>query len=1492
MNSNASKNLLSLPGHDSQVGKPRLLLDWMADNATHHGHRNAIEAPQRTPLSHQGLYKHVCEFSNKLSMAGIGRDNVVLVMLNNGPEALTTILSVMATAIAFPISPEEPYDAVLNLIEYLPIKALVYDSSYPGYVSQLIALKQMTAISIEINSVLPAGRFEIPNLPEKKRAEAVHIDDAAILTQTAGTSSKRRIIAGSQASLFRAIDSAAEWMDLTERDRSLCVMPFSHLHSLWRSCGPSLLRGGSVVCCPGFDKFRVFDWIDNFNPTYMTAVPAIWNSLLEQADSFGINLQKTSLRQLITGSDKINFKSVQRLSEAFALPVKEFYGMSEVCPMLAATVPSQEAQQGGAVGKPLDDWIIEIRDKDNLKLSPNIEGEIVAQGGLVNPVIKPHYKAPDIAENDWYHTGDTGFIDNQGLLHVTGRVDERITRGGKKFSPNVTEEYLESHPNIAQAIVFPVPDPILGERVAALVILKQARESNELELRGYLADKISNFMVPDRILFVEQFPTTATGKLSRQSLAAHFQPLLQQANNSASSQRTIPLSPTEESLRKMIQELLEQENIPLDAEFMEIGGDSFLATSLLMSIEEQFNILLSPGQFLKNSSIEKLAILVTELGQNHRPPLIETLQEGNGKNPLIFAHGVNGNSYYAHVIVGYLETKQTVFGLNYYEDNKNVIPDMTRHGKQYVKAIKKHQPKGPYRLAGYSFGAHLAYEIARQLAGQGDIVAFLGLIDDEADLFKRKFGISKQKLPNNSVATRCKWMLDCHVPLLYPGNIDLFIGDFSLLERAADPTLGWQDLCIGKVKCHSINGDHISILEPKNVKRWSNLFIKCFEATDKLLASKSVENWIKHSRQLTRHSLNKTFTATITARRAGRQGELKQEIEFYQKAIQSNPKQPYWVYRNLGDCLYQNGDIANAEKLWLQSIDREKVAVIGNILLSKFYFQSGKRQSANKHMAEAERLAKDTSPFLVQVAEAWLYIDQPNDAQRCAERALSSTPDYAYGMMILAKAFAEQKQFEPAIRLAHNALAKSPNELGIHIRLSEIYRKKGDLIDAENQIIKALKIADNYAENYHQLSNIYVQMNYLEKAYQAISQAIKLEPNLAEYHYFCSIIQLKQNQLIKSEKSLKRAIELKSDQPDYFYHLSHIQKRQNNFIEATRAIQNAVSLAPERADFHYLYSQLLFEQNELVLSEKTIRQAIKFNHYWPELYFHLSEILRQKKQIVEAIQAIQNAISLAPEQADFHYMHSQLLFEQDELSLSEKAIRQAIKFNQHSPEFYYLLSMVLEKQYRMEDAIEAMLNAINLAPKRANFHHYLSVLLFKQGKLRAAEFEIKHSIFIDSQIAAPYRHLSAILNRLDRPREASKAINTAIQLDPKQAEYYHFRSILLFKQNKMAAAESAIRHSIQLNASSSETYQHLSKILYRMGRYEEAIEAIQSAIELKPGNAILFLTLGKIYIKQKKLVRAKSSFYQAINLNNNFTEAHKHLSVVVDMLKKSDKKIN
>jgi acyl-CoA synthetase (AMP-forming)/AMP-acid ligase II len=164
---------------------------------------------------------------------------------------------------------------------------------------------------------------------------------------------------------------------------------------------------------------------------------------------------------------------------------------------------------------------ISIRSETGLDLSPGQTGEVCIEGP---GVIREYENNPDATARsffgEWFRTGDQGILDEDGYLHLTGRLKELINRGGEKISPREIDELLLTHPAVAEAVCFGVPHPTWGEEVEAAVVLRPELSALEADLLRFCGERLADFKRPKKIRIVESIPRTATGKIQRLNVAA------------------------------------------------------------------------------------------------------------------------------------------------------------------------------------------------------------------------------------------------------------------------------------------------------------------------------------------------------------------------------------------------------------------------------------------------------------------------------------------------------------------------------------------------------------------------------------------------------------------------------------------------------------------------------------------------------------------------------------------------------------------------------------------------------------------------------------------------------------------------------------------------------------------------------------------------------------------------------------------------------------
>jgi acyl-CoA synthetase (AMP-forming)/AMP-acid ligase II len=305
---------------------------------------------------------------------------------------------------------------------------------------------------------------------------------------------------------------------LSQDDVSLCIMPLFHIHGLIGSTMATLLSGGTVVVPSKFNALSFWRTVAEHNVTWYSGVPTMHQLLL--ARTHKKPAEADSLRFIRSCSAPFSAGLIHNIEQLFGVPFVEAYGMTEAAHQMTSNPLPPRHRKAGSVGVGAG-LRISIMDKAGNHLGTNQRGEVAIQGANVflGYANNPEANARAFV-NGWFRTGDEGYLDTDCYLHLTGRIKDIIIRGGENIAPHEVDEVLLRHPAVAAAVTFGCPHPVLGEEVAAAVVLNESHEATESQLIKHCREFLAEYKVPKKIYFVKSIPTTATGKIRRRAVAA------------------------------------------------------------------------------------------------------------------------------------------------------------------------------------------------------------------------------------------------------------------------------------------------------------------------------------------------------------------------------------------------------------------------------------------------------------------------------------------------------------------------------------------------------------------------------------------------------------------------------------------------------------------------------------------------------------------------------------------------------------------------------------------------------------------------------------------------------------------------------------------------------------------------------------------------------------------------------------------------------------
>jgi acyl-CoA synthetase (AMP-forming)/AMP-acid ligase II len=483
----------------------------------------AIGAPGRPWLSYDALRRLAVRTVAQLHDVGIGRSDRVAIVLPNGPEMAACFIAVASGATTAPLNPaylESEFDFYLS---DLGAKALVILAGLDSPARTVAERRGITILDL-VPEGGPAGGFSLQAQSAVRdvpagAAEAAAADDIALVLHTSGTTARPKIVPLSQRNITASAYHIVQSLELRDDDVCLNIMPLFHIHGLIAAVLASLAAGGAVCCAPGLNAFRFFSWFAECRPTWYTAVPTMHQTLLELAPRFKAHIDSGRLRFLRSSSASLPPQVMTALEETFGVPVLEAYGMTEAAHQMASNPLPPRPRYPGCVGIAAGPDVA-VMDEIGFILRPGVIGEVVIRGPNVTAGYENNPAANASAfAGGWFRTGDQGVIDEAGYLRLTGRLKEIINRAGEKVAPLEVDIVLMDHPAVRQAVTFALPDPLMGEDVAAAVVLRDGETVDEQTLRRFVATRLSAFKVPRKIVFLAELPKGPTGKLQRIGLA-------------------------------------------------------------------------------------------------------------------------------------------------------------------------------------------------------------------------------------------------------------------------------------------------------------------------------------------------------------------------------------------------------------------------------------------------------------------------------------------------------------------------------------------------------------------------------------------------------------------------------------------------------------------------------------------------------------------------------------------------------------------------------------------------------------------------------------------------------------------------------------------------------------------------------------------------------------------------------------------------------------
>ena len=479
-------------------------------------------------LTWRQLIDDAARFGGFLSANGVAPGEVVMWQLPNWWESLVVAYGIWAAgAVSSPVVPIYREHELRQVIAAVRPRCVVTAGSFRGTDHVALVSDAWAAVGAapDIRVVVRGGATGWTPLDQALGAAPLIRDDIdpdapALVGWTSGTTSGAKGVAHSArtliASPLRSSRSSAYGWD----DRSYMPAPVAHATGLLSAMAVPMFTGGSVVLRDHWDPDLAIDDVARYGVTVSSGASVFIYELLAALAARG--QERLDLRSgYPCGGSTIPTALAEAADDVGMQPMRS-WGMTE-CPVVTASSRFDPRElRCGSDGRVVPGCEVRVLDPDGSELAPGGIGELLVRGpqralGYLNPV---HTEESFDAEG-WFRTGDLGYLDEAGVLTMTGRVKEIINRGGEKISGREIEDALTRHPLVADAAVVPAPHPRLGEQPAAFVLTRGEVPPTTEELAAFLrADGLAAQKIPRVWRFVDELPRTASGKVKKYVLQA------------------------------------------------------------------------------------------------------------------------------------------------------------------------------------------------------------------------------------------------------------------------------------------------------------------------------------------------------------------------------------------------------------------------------------------------------------------------------------------------------------------------------------------------------------------------------------------------------------------------------------------------------------------------------------------------------------------------------------------------------------------------------------------------------------------------------------------------------------------------------------------------------------------------------------------------------------------------------------------------------------
>jgi long-chain acyl-CoA synthetase len=439
---------------------------------------------------------------------GVKPGDRVGLWLKNCPEFITALFGILrAGAVVVPIN---------NFLKPAEVSYILKDSGAEVVITDSALAAGLPALRMEcpklrcvqVEELAGKGDASDNDLPSSAEG------DLAVIVYTSGTTGRTKGAMLSHGNLLHNVESCRRVLKCVENDRMAVLLPLFHSFMLTVGIFLPLLVGATIVLIRSLHPPRnVLLEVSNRKATVLPAIPQFFRAMV----SAPINLP-LSLRMAVSGAAPLPVQVLKEFDEKFPFPLIEGYGLSEASPVVTKN-PLDGIRKAGSIGLPIPNVEVSIQDDSGKLLDAGETGEVCVRGGNV---MMGYWNLPEetakAIRNGWLLTGDIGYRDADGYYYITDRKKDMLLVNGINVYPREVEEVLYQFPGVKEVSVIGVPDARKGEQPLAFITAAEGNVLEEQALLRFARDKMADYKVPRRVVFLEAMPRNATGKILKTTL--------------------------------------------------------------------------------------------------------------------------------------------------------------------------------------------------------------------------------------------------------------------------------------------------------------------------------------------------------------------------------------------------------------------------------------------------------------------------------------------------------------------------------------------------------------------------------------------------------------------------------------------------------------------------------------------------------------------------------------------------------------------------------------------------------------------------------------------------------------------------------------------------------------------------------------------------------------------------------------------------------------